>query len=168
MNYSSSSKQSGFSLMEVLVAIFVALLIGIIAVSLLSARAASVHDNATVQEAETRAEEAISALSAIANELPIGGSFENAGDNEINPLACSAQTCDFVLLSDTLPRSSSAKGVPYSTELPQGTEKMFLRRWRVDEVDADYKLRKISVAIVKDENDEMPVVLEETIIAVDR
>ena len=124
----------------------------------------------TVQEAQTRAEEALSALTAIGPDLPIGGSFGVLDDNKLKISACSDQTCDFVLLPDVPEnqRLSFAKGFPYSSALPDGSQKFFLRRWRVDEVDGNYNLRKITVAILKDENTNEPVVLEETTIGINR
>jgi type II secretory pathway pseudopilin PulG len=193
----TKDNSSGFSLIEVLVAIFVAILIGLAAVSLLNSRAVGIEDKTTVQEAETRAEEALSALTAVAGDLPIGGSFEVERDAIALKERCTSKNCDYVLAPD-MPeelRTSPAKGYAYQStgvilhtedtievdggtkggvitgdddNLPKGHQVAFLRRWRVDEVDGSYNLRKITVAIFKDEKSTSPMVLEESIIAINR
>ena len=157
---------AGFSLLEVVVAIFIATLIGLAALSLLNARAVGVLDNQDVQEAETRAEEALSTLTAIAPDLQIGGSFEVIGDNRVKVTGdCDDQSCDYVLFPaapENL-QTSPAKGFPYSTKIPEGSQIMFLRRWRVDETDSEYGLRKITLAVLKTVKSDQPMVLEDAI-----
>ena len=172
-----NSRDKGFSLLEVLVAIVVVSLIGLAAVALLKACAAGLEDNATVQEAQTSAEEALSALTAGARSLPEGGSLVDLGDARIRPSPCDAQFCDFVLTPD-LPaseRTSPAQGYAYPNNPvcsggtcampPAGYQFAFVRRWRVDVVNSDYRLRKITVAILKDESSAQPIVLQETVVA---
>lgn len=173
-----NSRDNGFSLLEVLVAIVVVSLIGLAALALLNVRAAGLEDNATVQEAQTSAEEALSALTAGARNLPAGGSLVDIGDARIRTLPCDAQFCDFVLTPDAPEgeRTSPARGYPYATNPacigsacapapPVGYQFAFVRRWRVDVVNSDYRLRKITVAILKDENSAQPIVLQETVVA---
>ena len=174
-------RDSGFSLLEVLVAIVVVSLIGLAAVALLNARAAGLEDNATVREAQTSAEEALSAVTAGARNLPEGGSLVDLGDARIRTLPCDAQFCDFVLTPD-LPaseRTSPARGYAYPNNPvcsgracavvpPSGYQFAFVRRWRVDVVNSDYRLRKITVAILKDESSAQPIVLQETVVALEQ
>lgn len=162
--------EKGFSLVEVLIAIFVAVFIGIAAVALLNARAVGINEKAETKEAETRAEEALSALSAVAPDLSSGGSFEVLSENKIRLSNCSAANCDYVLypdVSDTQ-RTSLAKGYPYGSTIPTSSQMAFLRRWRVDDVDNSYGLKKITIAILKSETETSPLVIEETVVGVNR
>ena len=163
----NNAGSGGFSLLEVVIAVFVGSIIGIAALSLLNARAVSVLENQDVQEAETRAEEALSSLTAVASDLPVGGSFIVLDeDNKIKlDSDCTDQTCDYVLLPSPPEnqRTSPAKGFPFSSSVPEGSQVLFLRRWRVDETDGEYGLRKITVAVLKDENSKAPIILEDAI-----
>ena len=166
----SENQEKGFSLVEVLIAVFVATLIGIGAVALLNARAVGINDKAETKEGETRAEEALSALTAVAPDLNAGGSFQVVSESAISLSACTLETCDYVVYPDATEsqRTSLAKGFPYGSTIPSTSQMTFIRRWRVDEVDSNYGLRKITVAILKSETDTNPIVLEETVVGINR
>lgn len=169
MNNNIKCDQSGFSLIEVVIAIFVATLIGIAAVSLLKVRAGGIEDTETVQRAENSTEEALSALTATAADLAVGGSFSVDRSGKVDLGNCTAQTCDLVLSTDAIEdqRTSPAKGVPYGQAGIRGKEPpLFVRRWRVDDIDGNYQLRKITVAVFKDEKSIDPIVIEESTVGV--
>ena len=163
-------QEKGFSLLEIVLAIFISLLIAVAALSLLNTSAIGNEDKQLVVEAETRTEEALSALSAVVTDLPEMESFTVLEDNVIRPLNCQPQSCDYVVFPETNEsfRTSSAKGIPYGSPLPEGSEIRFIRRWRIQVVEGNYNLRRITVAVLKSEQDDKPIVLEETIVGVDR
>lgn len=175
---SRDTRNKGISLLEVLVAIVVVSLIGLAAVALLNARSTALEDNNTVQEGQASAEEALSALSAAARALPEGGSFNSLGDYNLQLLPCQPESCDLVLTPDAAAhlRTSPARGYPYppcpggscAPAPPAGHEIAFVRRWRVETVTGDYRLRKIIVAVLKDAQSTQPLVLQEMVVAVDR
>lgn len=166
----SANQNQGFSLVEVLIAIFVAVFIGVAAVSLLNARAVGITEKADTKEAETRAEEALSALSAVAPDLAVGGAFEVVSENTIRLNTCSDTTCDLIVFPDLTDsqRTSLAKGYPYGSTIPTTSQMTFIRRWRVEDVDSNYGLKKITVAILKSATDTSPIVIEETVVGINR
>jgi type II secretory pathway pseudopilin PulG len=150
-NERNRKSESGFTLVEALVAVAVFILIGVLSAYLMTSNVRSVENNATAEAVTNTAEEALSQLIGSALTMQEGGSFELRGE-EIQVGACTPQTCDIIL--DPAPGAtmltSPAKGIPFVEDYvpPQGYSVRFYRLWRVDEIDAEYKLRQITVAIV--------------------
>lgn len=161
----------GFTLLEALIAVFIVTIIGIAALSLLNVRAVGVLDNKDSQEAETRAEEALSGLVAIAQDLEVGGTFQVVADSKIRISGeCTDQTCDYVLIPAVpdYQRTSPAKGYPFTSPIPDGSQVLFLRRWSIEDTNSDYGLRKITVAVMKNAESDQPMLLEDTVVAITR
>ncbi len=160
--------QTGASLLEVVIAIVIGLAVGITGLYMLNARVLSVEDGRVTNEAENAGEEALSALSGSAPALVSGGSFTAVSDNILTLSACTTSTCDYVLLPDISSswRTSPSKGYPYGSPIPTGYSVAFFRRWRVEDVNPTYNLRKITVAILKDEDDNKPSLIAETTIKI--
>ena len=159
---------AGFTLTETVIAIVVGALILLCVIRLFGVTAKTTEDNSVTQAAELRAEEGLSALTAVASQLSPGGTFARVGDTDIQLVSeCGPSTCDLVFdpepsLSE---RTSIAGGVPYGGRAPEGSTLMFVRRWQVEDIrSGDYSLRKVTIAVQRKDVDTTPAVLEETII----
>lgn len=143
--------EKGFTLVEALIAVMVFILIGTLAAYLMTANARSVENAANAEAVTIAAEEALSQLIGNAATLPAGGSFEEKGE-EISVNGCTPQTCDIVLdpAPDATMLTSPAKGIPYveGYQPPTGYTVRYYRLWRIDDIDTEYKLRQVSVAVV--------------------
>ena len=149
----NGQSEKGFTLVEALVAVAVFIMIGVLAAYLMSANARTVDNIATAESVTSSAEEALSRLIGSAGMLPPGGAFSQDGEG-IRITGCTPQTCDIVLdpVPDASRLTSPANGVPYAERYvpPSGYSVKYYRLWRVDDIDSDYKLRQITVAIVND------------------
>lgn len=161
-------KHSGFSLIEMLLVIVV---FGIVAYALtgfMFSRVRVAERLEVSQGASDTLENALSALTAIHyKDLPLGGSLTKVDDATIQPLTCTAQTCDFIL--DPVNAGtivSPARGTPWQNGYvpPTGSRIGYVRRWLVEEVSEELKLRRITVAVLTDEGSANPLVMIETIV----
>ncbi len=162
--------QRGSALIEVLLASVIGIMISLAAMYVLKGAIVATEDNRAAEEAKTTAEDALSSLSSIALDLAVGGSFTAISDNVLTLAPCSASTCDYVLFPDvdSSLKTSLAKGYPFGSPIPNGSNVAYLRRWRVEDTDADYNLRKIKVAMVKNETDAKSVFTMETVVLMKR
>lgn len=157
----------GSSLIEVVIAIVIGLGIGVTGLYVLNARVVSVDNVRVTKEAENAGEEALSGLSAVASDLAPGGSFTVINDGVLTISSCSVADCDYVLEPDidATQRTSPAKGFPWGSAIPNGFRVAFLRRWRVVDVNTNYRLRNVTVALLKDEADTKPSLIVETTVS---
>ncbi len=164
MKKSNEHSERGATLLEVVVAIMIGLVIGVTGLYVLNAKVLSVEDVRVSKDAENAAEEALAGLSAVSADLAVGGSFTAINDNVLTLSSCTVETCDYVLEPDieAARRTSFGKGFPYGTPVPTGYTAAFLRRWRVEDENPTYRLRKVTVAILKGESDTKPVLIAET------
>lgn len=102
-----------------------------------------------------------------------GGTFSVNADGSITLTgACDDSTCDLVVEPSPAltARTSPAAGLPWSQRdaLPAGALRTFVRRWRVDNVDAARGLRRITVSVLVDEQATQPLSMrdEEAVVSV--
>jgi len=162
------SGQEGVTIVEVLLSALIGMAICVAGLYVLNAKVLSVESSRVTKEAENAGEESLSALSATASVLTVGGSFTAVNDNVLSLSPCTSQTCDYVLQPDipSASRTSPAKGFPYGSATPTGYAVAFLRRWRVEDENTSYRLRKITIAVLRDENDTKPSLIAQTTITV--
>ena len=67
-------------------------------------------------------------------------------------------------------RVSLAKGVPYQENYhpPAGSVVAFVRRWRVEEIDAPLGLRRVTLAVLSDEQTNKALLIEENTVGLAR
>lgn len=163
------NKQSGFSLVESIVALMIGIIIVVIASALILTRAKTVENVTATTNAENAAEEALSALTAKVSDLSVSSSFTTISENTIELSSCSATTCDFVLEpdADASQKTSLAGGVPFSVGFnpPTGSHIAFVRRWRVTETNTDYKIRQVGIAVLPSLESTSPIILEKSDVA---
>ncbi|MCY7375276.1 MAG: hypothetical protein LH472_04810 [Pyrinomonadaceae bacterium] len=166
----NSKNQTGSALIEVLLASVIGIAISLAAMYVLKGAIVATEDNRAAEESKNTAEDALSSLSAVAPDLSVGGSFTAISDNVLTLAPCTALTCDYVLFPDvdSSLKTSLAKGYPFGSPIPTGSNIAYLRRWRVEDTDADYNLRQIRVAMVKNETDTKPVFIMETVVLMKR
>lgn len=120
----------------------------------------------TGERARAFSDDALNALTSLpASQLPTESSFNLNGNALEITAPCSVNTCDYITLAPVYglnlgSRDSIARGKLYdSSPLPDA----FLRRWKVENVDNDLKLKKITVVILRDETSTTPLRIESTI-----
>lgn len=162
----------GFSLIEVIIAIAVGVIIVVIASSLLLTRSKTIDNVTTTKAAENVSEDALSVLSSKASGLILLESYSPVDESTISVSECTEKTCDFILEPDASVelKTSPAGGVLFSTNYvpPIGHRVVFLRRWRVNELNTEYSLRRIGVAILINLESTSPISLQETTVAINR
>ncbi len=162
--------ERGFALIETIIGLAMFAIVLTIGLQMLFVRAASIENTARQRAANEWSEAALEALTAgSVSSLPAtNGSFDLAADKSIqltNP--CTPQTCDYVL--DPSPalgaRTSPARGVPWASGYapPAGSSVQFIRRWRIDVMDAALGLRQITVVVIRDETSSAPLTVQQTI-----
>ena len=159
-------KDCGFTLIELLIVVIILSLVGLGFVALFNQRAKSQEEKNQAAAAFAGAESALEVLSSLSNEtLAVGGSFSLAADRKINITgACSPQTCDWLVIP-TPNTDSIAKGYPYvSGQVPEYAKTVLLRRWLVEDVDANLGLKRVTVAVVVDEQNNAPLAIEQTVV----
>lgn len=158
----------GFSLVEVLLAIVVFGVVGYALANFMLSRATVAERLETAKGASDRLENALHILTVIPyNDLPLGGSFARVDDATIQPLPCTAQTCDFILDPETSGSTDSlVRGTVWQSGYvaPSGVNVAYVRRWLIEEVDAELKLRRITVAVLADEQSANPLSMVSTIV----
>lgn len=166
----SNSKQKGFSLVEVIVALLVVVMIAVISSALLLSRSKTIENTTTTTIAENVAEDALSVLTAKVKDLPLGQSYQPIDESAVEIFPCTDQNCDYVLEPDAPAeqKTSIAGGVGFtkSYEPPQGYRIAFIRRWRVLDENTDYRLRRVGIAVFPTIQSTQSIVLQETLVAV--
>ena len=158
-------------MVEVLIACLIGMVVISITLLIVQARYNSLYEQAVSQDARESAESALSALSAVSGSLTVGGTFDLQSDNKIALTGnCTAAFCDYVFAPDApdAQKTSFARGVPFGTSVPAGSSVKFLRRWKVEEENTNYKLRKITVVVAAGIEDIRPSVAYKTIVPTNR
>lgn len=156
-------KQKGFSFIELLVVVILLALVATSFALIFNRKAKLYDDRDTAAAASAAAENAIENLRNLSrSELPVGGSFTVAGDNEIilNE-SCNPSTCDWLVIPDGNVESP-AKGRTYQDEIPEG-QTVLLRRWLVEDIPGDLGLRRITVAVLTNQNSTKPISIIQTV-----
>ena len=159
--------QTGFSLIELLLVIVV---FGIVAYALtgfMFSRMNAAERLADSKGASDTMENALNVLTAIPfRDLRVGGSFTPVDEGTIQPSVCTPQTCDFVLDPEGGAADSMAGGVAWQTNpvLPAGARVAYLRRWLIEDVDRDLRLRRITVAVLADDQSTHPLSMIDTVV----
>ena len=165
----NKTTQKGFTLIEILVAVFLLAIIISAGAALVHMQGNAVNDYTDISAAEDHLEQALSNLTARVSDLEPGQSYKPVSDGEIELLGCNEKNCDYVLLPDA-PKSlktSAAGGVPYGAKLPDGSAVLFLRRWRVTDINSSYRLHNIGVAILADEKSTEPIISQDTTVSLE-
>lgn len=156
--------QKGFSMVELMITLIASLIVTACLLSLLGSNSGAARANADAQELETRADEALAAISAAVAGVPDGGTFSVTGEGNFNAITapCTTAYCDYVSFPDAPEneRTSIAKGLIS----PAGRDVIYVRRWRIDTTNTDYQLRRIVVAIFKTADDTKPLFVQQTTI----
>ncbi|HLM60728.1 MAG TPA: type II secretion system protein [Pyrinomonadaceae bacterium] len=158
----------GFSLIEALLAIVVFGFVAYALVAFMSSRVKLAERLETSKAASDTLENALNKLSAIPyKDLAVGSGFTKVDDATILLQPCTTQTCDYVLDPPSGAATSSIAG-GYSWQSgvvqPAETRFFFVRRWRIEDVSAELKLRRITVAVLTDEQSTEPLAMIETIV----
>lgn len=163
------SRERGFALMETLIGLVMFAIVLTIGLQMLLVRAASIEQTARQRLAEESSESALEALARrSATELPAtAGTFTLNADNTITVTGvCGVSNCDMVLdpEPDILTKTSVASGYPMTAggNSPPGETLQFIRRWRVDTVDAALGLRQITVVVLRDTTSTQPLAVKRT------
>lgn len=162
-----SSNEKGFSLIELLIAIVIFMFVCYALTVMIFSRSIVADRIAASRSASDEAENALTALAAIPySNLQLGGSFSVVDEGRITNTGCTAQTCDSIY-EPTPPgqMTSPAKGVPYGTSLDANLyTRKFVRRWKVEQFDAELRLKRVTVAVLDDEDSSAPLVMQSTIV----
>jgi hypothetical protein len=147
--------EAGFTLVETVLALALLPLILIGALGFFWLQVHALDQKIQKGRARDWASSGVGALAArTPSELPAQSSFTLAADNSVQVQApCTNATCDQVF--DPAPplaeRTSAAGGVPYDRPVPEGTRRLFVRRWNVEDVDPARGLRRFTLALLADE-----------------
>lgn len=156
----------GFTLIELLICVVILALIGVGFVAVFSRRAMSEEEKNRAAAAAAGAETALEVLSGLPKELLAGGgSFTVGDDRTINiRSACSPQNCDWLVIPGTN-TDSIAKGFPFAPGAePPFAKTVLLRRWLIEDVDANFGLKRITVVVAPDESSVAPLAVEKAVV----
>jgi type II secretory pathway pseudopilin PulG len=151
--------ERGFSLIETVIAIAVAFIGTVIALQFLMVRTGSVLLVERQQQAEESAEGALGVLAARSSrDLPdTGATFELQADGTLRSnRSCWSGICDQIVDGPSASHDSPAGGVMYGPP-PSGTTRTFVRRWRVETIDAARQQRRITVAVLSTDASTYPL-----------
>ena len=162
--------QKGMSIIELMFCAAIILFAVLVINKTLLTGSQSIEISDLGQRARVATDDALTALgSQPAANLASGGSFYVEDLNTIRMTApCSISTCDYVLLnqsSETTELKSPANGVPYTSPAPADS---LLRRWRVENLDDELNLKRLTIVVVPDENSVEPIRIETAVIGLNR
>lgn len=168
------NKESGMTIIEVMFCAVISLAAIFVATNLLIAGSQSTELSDLGQRARIAADDALDTLgSQPAANLPAGGSFAVIDSSTIELTAsCNAATCDYITLdqnSEAIEHPSPANGYSYDA-MPSrvSANNILLRRWRVEDVDSELNLKRITVAVMPDKNSTFPLKIETAIVGLNR
>jgi prepilin-type N-terminal cleavage/methylation domain-containing protein len=159
--------ERGFSLIEVLFAVVVFTLVAYALTAMLFSRTLVTERLMASKAAVDSADNALNALTSQPYaSLSVGGSFTVIDEGSIGLQSCTEQTCDFIIEPVTAPEESPARGVKWQSGYtpPDGARIVYLRRFRIEDVDAELGLRRLTVAVLTDENADKPLIMQSTIV----
>lgn len=165
MKMNESSR--GFTLIELLICVVLMAIMGVALVAVFNQRAKNEEEKALAAAAAAGAENALEVLSGLPKEqLVAGGSFTSGDDRTINITSeCSSQTCDWLVIPGGESDASPAKGFPFTPEKdpPEG-KTVLLRRWMIEDVDANLGLKRITVVVASDIQNTAPLAIEKGVV----
>ena len=149
--------QAGFTLVELAVIVVLIALVGIGFGLIFNRKAKLYEDRDTAATAAAGAENALEILSNLPNSrLPSGGTFRLEADNKISITgSCETTSCDWLVIPGNR-TDSLVKGMTYQTAIPEG-KTVLLRRWLIEDVNAELGLKRITVVVAADANSELPI-----------
>lgn len=161
--------KNGFTLIELLIVVVIFGIVGSILASFMFSRVNFADRMRANKEASDALQNALTALTTTAyDNLPPGGSFNKIDEGTIEPTGCTPTTCDFVLETPgaMVVRESPAGGVKWKSGYvpPEGAQIAFVRRWKIEEMDNVLRLRRVTVAVLADEQSANPLAMIDTIV----
>jgi len=169
-----NNNERGMSVIEVMFCAVIALAAIFMATNLLISGSQSTELSDLGARARISADDALATLrSQPGGNLSAGGSFVVIDSSTIEVTApCSAATCDYITLdqsSETIEHKSPANGYSYDA-MPSRVpaNQILLRRWRIEDVDSELNLKRITVVVLTDKNSTFPLRIETAVIGLNR